>query len=64
MVISPRHGRALWRSDGTASGTSIVDIHDIVGGFFTEFVNVNGTLFFSADAGSHGRELWSYQVDP
>ena len=32
----------------------------------SELTNVNGTLFFNADDGSHGRELWalvaSYQV--
>lgn len=57
-------GRELWKSDGTAAGTVLVKdikpgtgygisflLHDL-------FVNVNGTLFFTADNGVNGRELW------
>jgi large repetitive protein len=65
------HGRELWRSDGTRDGTFIVrDINlgpasstpkDLT---VANFTRLNGTtvdfaLFFRADDGIHGAELWS-----
>jgi len=54
------HGRELWRSDGTESGTALVkDIRPgTAGSGPSELVNVDGTLFFMADNGEHGQELW------
>jgi CSLREA domain-containing protein len=57
------HGPELWRSDGTETGTVIVkDINPGPAGAFnlycSEAINVNGMLFFSADDGAHGVELW------
>src|SRR5262249_27706123 len=46
-------GYALWRSDGTAAGTALVE--DVVAG---ELANVGGTLFFSAPDASGGVDLW------
>src|SRR5689334_5427015 len=60
-----RHGKELWKSDGTGPGTNMVkDIYPGVGSldpediYPGELTNVNGTLFFVADDGSHGVELW------
>jgi ELWxxDGT repeat protein len=64
------NGNELWRSDGTEAGTYMVK--DIRPGSDTssgnllpsnshprDLINVNGTLFFSADdGGATGRELW------
>ncbi len=61
------HGRELWQSDGTAAGTRLV--RDIYVGSNpnnsrpyssdpTNLTNLNGVLFFSANNGIHGRELW------
>jgi ELWxxDGT repeat protein len=59
------HGVELWRTDGTGAGTEIVqNIRPDSGGDFSSGSNphsltsVGGTLFFSADDGAHGRELW------
>ena len=56
-------GDELWRSDGTAAGTWLV--FDIYSGGFSSFnvnplslVTVGNTLFFTADDGQYGRELW------
>ena len=68
------NGRELWKSDGTAAGTALVkDIYpgtsryyDYWGGYRdypnssypSNLTNVNGTLFFTANDGTNGRELW------
>jgi ELWxxDGT repeat protein len=56
----------LMRSDGTLEGTFMVkDIHSSESGFpagglgyFSHLTVVSNTLFFNADDGVHGRELW------
>jgi ELWxxDGT repeat protein len=65
------NGRELWKSDGTAAGTVLVKninpgccdefgngLNSSPGGAPPEFTNVSGTLFFSANDGTTGRELW------
>jgi len=62
-------GRELWKSDGTAAGT--VRVKDIAPGTDAPFgyprpnssspaelTNVGGTLYFTAEVGASGRELW------
>ena len=58
-------GFELWKSDGTAAGTVLVK--DIYPGNTPsgpnasdpgDMTDVNGTLFFTANDGTHGRELW------
>jgi ELWxxDGT repeat protein len=56
-----QHGVELWRSNGTAAGTTLVkdiNIGRTDGSYPANPANVNGTLFFVADDGVHGRELW------
>jgi ELWxxDGT repeat protein len=62
------HGAELWATDGTAAGTFLVkDINpgtlgSSPGGYAMTVngaTNVNGTLFFSAQDGTHGRQLWA-----
>lgn len=68
-AIDQDNGRELWMSDGTSSGTTIV--RDIAPGADTNYdytyphssdpadlVNVNGTIYFTADDRENGRELW------
>jgi len=64
------HGFELWKSDGTSAGTTLVkDIYPGPGPFDQvsgpgdsmdqlSLTNVSGTLFFFADDGVHGFELW------
>ncbi|HLW66159.1 MAG TPA: ELWxxDGT repeat protein [Gemmataceae bacterium] len=61
------HGRELWVSDGTSAGTQMVeDINPGATGAFDEtgdnalpeMVVANGKLFFNANDGVHGQQLW------
>lgn len=61
-------GYELWKSDGTAAGTSLIsDIYpgtnsSLPEGFLAGAVSSSSlgpTLFFVADDGSHGSELWA-----
>jgi ELWxxDGT repeat protein len=60
------HGDELWRSDGTAAGTRLVkDIYPAgessapdPSTASNEPVKIGGVLFFVADDGLHGRQLW------
>jgi ELWxxDGT repeat protein len=64
-----RYGVELWKSDGTEAGTNIVkDINLLEGqnyGFYSfdqpliyPLVKTNNKIYFTADDGPHGRELW------
>ncbi|MDW8223825.1 MAG: hypothetical protein RMJ82_12840, partial [Gemmatales bacterium] len=66
---TPAHGRELWKSDGTSAGTVLVaDINQIAPALPLSsnnldsdpryLVNVQGTLYFTANDGIHGKELW------
>ena len=58
------HGYELWKSDGTEAGTVLVkDIRPGTagssdGGWWHGIGAVGGVLFFAADDGIHGYELW------
>jgi ELWxxDGT repeat protein len=53
-------GEALWKSDGSPGGTSLVaDIApELTFAQISWLTNVNETVFFSANDGVHGNELW------
>jgi ELWxxDGT repeat protein len=57
------HGRELWKSDGTADGTYMVkDIHPSGSPFGFPFVlpgvDVGGALYFAANDGTNGTQVW------
>ncbi len=57
------HGYELWKTDGTVAGTVLVkDISPGASGAGSGLLfsraNINGTLYFSADDGISGEELW------
>jgi ELWxxDGT repeat protein len=58
-----RYGRELWRTDGTAAGTALVaDMRPGAGGQGSSnprhLVTAGSRVFFVADDGAHGSELW------
>lgn len=70
-------GYELWRSDGTAEGTTLVRDIDPAGSAFgwaaewrsnrgenRSLTNVNGVIYFSANDGVHGFELWRSDGTP
>jgi ELWxxDGT repeat protein len=61
LASDSQHGLELWKSDGTANGTSLVKDIRPDGSAFSlpaRLVNVGGVLFFHANDGVHGNELW------
>ncbi len=70
------NGRELWKSDGTAAGTAMVkninpgtscDENGVTGGCsgrVNALTVVGNILFFAADDGSHGLELWKSDGTP
>ena len=54
------NGRELWKTDGTAEGTSLVA--DINPGSASSnpqvLAELDGTIYFAANDGEHGEELW------
>lgn len=63
VAYNPTTGDELWKSDGTSAGTTLVK--DIVPGtgspfaaWLPSFINLNGTLFFTANDPIAGKELW------
>lgn len=67
------HGIELWRTDGTDTGTFMLkDINLLPGGSinnihsfpFGEFAVANDRLYFSANDGIHGPELWTTDGTP
>ncbi len=58
---NPTYGRELWKTDGTAAGTTMVkDIYaGVLGSNPTNLFVANGILFFTANDGTHGNELWA-----
>ncbi|HTW18401.1 MAG TPA: ELWxxDGT repeat protein [Nocardioides sp.] len=66
------HGPELWRSDGTAAGTVLVaDINSSSSGDYGLYggsdprglTALSDTLYFSANDGIHGSELWLLDTD-
>ena len=57
------YGTELWKTDGTEAGTMLVkDINPgdtlLVNSYPQDFTLFNGKVYFSADDGIHGPELW------
>jgi ELWxxDGT repeat protein len=52
-------GAELWKTNGTASGTTLVkDINTYYSSYPDNLTDVNGILYFTADDGVHGNEIW------
>jgi len=58
-AFDPRHGRQLWKSNGTAAGTvMLTHVAARPGADPQDLTAADGELFFSAVDPRHGRELW------
>ncbi len=58
-ALSDTTGRELWRTRGTSESTTVIDIRPGPESSNPEqLVVADGKLFFAADDGNHGQELW------
>jgi ELWxxDGT repeat protein len=62
---NPFNGKELWQTDGTEAGTRMVrDIWPGGGGSYPAWtINADGVLFFRANDGIHGEEIWVLRDD-
>jgi len=65
-AIDDTHGSELWRSKGTVATTErLLDLKEgEEGGFPTQTTAAGENIFFFADNGDSGRELFAYQLNP
>jgi ELWxxDGT repeat protein/cysteine-rich repeat protein len=57
---NPAFGRELWVTDGTEVGTRLAaDVNPVRSAYPESIVELGGTLFFYADDGGSGEELWA-----
>jgi len=63
FAATNQHGRELWKTDLTEAGTVLVkDIvtgPETIGSSPNDIVAFNGNVFFTANDGIHGNELWT-----
>lgn len=63
------HGTELWKTDGSADGTTrLTDLNageeTSVAPWLRRIVHVGQRLFFRANDGIHGEELWYLPIQP
>jgi ELWxxDGT repeat protein/cysteine-rich repeat protein len=58
-AVETNHGSELWTSDGTADGTTVIDVNPgSIGSAPGFMLSHAGSLYFSASDGAAGNELW------
>lgn len=61
VAAVPPHDTELWATDGTSAGTHLVmDINPAGDSIPRDLTAVGNGVFFTANDGTHGRELWRY----
>ncbi len=58
QISSQSYDSNLWTTDGTPDGTQQIEINPEGYNWVTKLTPADGFAFFTADDGSHGRELW------
>lgn len=73
VQASAGFGNELWKSDGTVPGTMMVKdiwpggndgLNNVSSTEYPMFTAINGILYFTANDGLHGRELWKTNGTP
>jgi len=61
LFFTAKNNTELWSTDGTIGGTQVISVEGTTQSYPANFRVVDSTLYFTANNGTSGFEVWKYQ---